>query len=189
MSWEELGALSTFGTLLVIAASAIAAVVQLRHMRAGNQISASLGLLDKWASPDARALANYVFQGEMERKLQDRAYRDSLQKIPIDRLEHPEVAYLDFWESTCTLVKLGYTAEEGFMESGGFQCIAAWHKLNPALAIIRRTRGPQVYDNFEYVASRAMKWEAAHASGTYPKDAPHLPVVDIYAEDTAPNVP
>jgi hypothetical protein len=183
MSWEELGALSTFGTLLVIAASAVAAVFQLRHMRAGNQISAALGLMSGWASPDARAMATYVFQGELDRKLEERSYRDSLQKVPIDRLEHPEVAYLDFFESTSTLVKLGYTSEEAFMESAGFQCIAAWHKLMPVIAIIRRTRGPQVYDNFEYVASRAILWEEAHQDGTFPKNAPHLPMTDRYSSD------
>lgn len=182
-SWEELTAISTFLTMIVIAVTAVAASIQLRHMRAGNQIASALGLMDKWASPEARAMVRHIFYGELDRKLLDPSYRASLMKNPVDRLEHPEVAYLDFWESTSTLIKLGYTAENAFMESAGFACIAAWNKLMPVIAIIRRERGPQVYDNFEYIASRAMMWEAKHADGTYPRNAPRLPVIDPFSDD------
>jgi hypothetical protein len=188
MSWEELGALSTFGTLVVIAASAIAAVIQLRHMRAGNQISATLGLFDKWAGPEARKLQAYVFSGEVEKKLEDPEYRAGLMRIPIDRIAHPEVSYIDFWESLGGMLKLGYTEERAFMESGGFTAITAWNRMMPVIAIIRRKRGPTAYDNFEYTVSRAIIWEAKHPD-TFPKDAPRLPVVDPYPEDAPPNAP
>jgi hypothetical protein len=81
------------------------------------------------------------------------------------------------------LVKLGYFAEDAFMESGGPTCLRAWEKLKPVIAIIRRVRGPQVYDNFEYLASRAIIWDAKHPGGIFPKNTPHLPVIDIYADD------
>jgi hypothetical protein len=188
MNWEELAALSTFGTLIVIAASAIAAVVQLRHMRSGNQISASLGLFDKWAGPEARKHQAYVFSGELEKKLQDPEYRAGLMRMPIDRMAHPEVAYIDFWESLGSLFKLRYVEERAFMESGGFTAIMAWQKMMPVIAIIRRKRGPSAYDNFEYTVSRAIMWEAKHPD-TYPKDAPRLPVIDPYPEDAPPHAP
>lgn len=182
MSWEEVSALSTFGTLLVIMVSAVAAAIQLRHMRAGNQINASLGLFDKWAGPEARKVQTYVFSDELTKKLEDPAYRASLMRIPIDRIAHPEVAYLDFWESIGSLFKLRYTDERAFMESGGYMSIVAWNKLAPVVAIIRRKRGPSVYDNFEYIVSRAIIWERAHPD-TFPKDAPRLPVTDPYPND------
>jgi hypothetical protein len=188
MTWEEISALSTFGTLLVIAASAIAAVIQLRHMRSGNQIATALGMFDKWAGPEARRLQSYVFSDELDKRLEEPAYRAGLMRIPVDRVAHPEVAYIDFWESVCSLVKLGHTDEAAFMESGGFTAIAAWKKLTPVIAIIRRKRGQTVYDNFEYVVSRALIWEAKHPD-TFPKDAPRLPVIDPYPEDVASNAP
>lgn len=187
MSWEEISALSTLGTLIVIAGSAVAAILQLRHMRAGNQISATLGLFDKWAGPEARRLQTYVFGEEIEKKLADPAYRAGLMHTPVDRIAYPEVAYLDFWESVGTLVKLGYTDETSFMESGAFIAVSAWNKLAPVIAIIRRKRGPTVYDNFEYTVSRALLWEAKHPD-TFPKDAPRLPLTDPYPEDGASNV-
>ena len=57
----------------------------------------------------------------------------------------------------------------------------------PVIAIIRRKRGPSAYDNFEYMVSRALLWEAKHPD-TFPKNAPRMPVTDPYPEDLPPNV-
>jgi hypothetical protein len=183
MNWEAISAISAFVTMIVIAATAIAAVFQLRHMRAGNAIAGFIGMMDKWSSPEARHIQNYVFNGELDRKLADAEYREGLTAFLIDRLAHPEVEYLDFWESIGMLIKLGYFAEDAFMESGGPNCLRAWRKLEPVIAIIRRSRGPQAYDNFEYLASRVMIWDSTHPDGVFPKRTPHLPVVDKFRDD------
>lgn len=47
MSWEEISALSAVGTLVVITATAIAALVQLRHMQNANALNAIFGFMDK----------------------------------------------------------------------------------------------------------------------------------------------
>ena len=44
MSLELLNALASLLTVCIIAATAIAAMVQLRHLRAGNQITAMLAI-------------------------------------------------------------------------------------------------------------------------------------------------
>ena len=184
MSWDEISALSTFGTLLVIAASAIAAVIQLRHMRSANTIVGFIGFMDRWASPEARAVASRVFGGELERKLADPRYRQILSGDSIDAVEHPEIQILDMWESLGMLVKMGYFGEDAVMESGGSAAVRMWQRLMPVVAIIRRTRGPTSYDNFEYLVSRAMLWDKKHPGGVFPKKTPHLPVIDPYPDDS-----
>ncbi len=176
MNWEELSAISTFVTMIIIAASAIAAVAQLRHMRAGNAIAGFLGFMDRWASPEARARANYVFGGELERKMSDLAYRDELKGVLVNRLTHPEIEYLDFWESLGGFVKLRYFPEDLVMESVGPIAVLAWQKLKATIAVIRSVRGPAVYDNFEYLVSRAIIWESKHPNGVFPRGTPHLTV-------------
>jgi len=187
MSWEELSALSTFATLIVIAGSVIAAVIQLRHMRSGNAIVGFLGMMDRWASPEARELARPVFSGELERKLADPAYRQMLASGNLDPIAHPEIQYMDFWEALGMLVKMGYFEEAAVMESGGPAAVRSWQRLMPVIAIIRRGRGPTAYDNFEYVVSRAMLWEVKHPAGVFPNHTPHLPTIDPYPDDPAPN--
>jgi len=186
MSWEEISALSTFATLIVIAASAVAAVLQLRHMRSANTISGFIGLMERWASPQAREVQRHVFNGEVERKLADPEYRKTLASGDVDRVAHPELQYLDFWESLGMLLKLRYFDEAAVMESGGPMAVRAWQHLSPVIAIIRRTRGPTAYDNFEYIVARAQMWEARHPSGIYPSDTPHVPTIDPYPDDPAP---
>ncbi len=179
MNWEEISAISTFITMIVIAASAIAAVVQLRHMRASNAITGFLGFMDKWSSPEAREIANYVFGEAMQRKLADPAYREELLTAPlVDRLRHPEFQYLDFWESIGGFLKLGYFAEDVVMESGGPVALRAWGVLMPVIAIRRRVGGQTLYDNFEYLVSRAIMWENKHPEGVFPHNTPHLSVKD-----------
>src|SRR5215472_2099456 len=102
MSWEAISAVSTLGTLIVITVTAIAAAIQLRHMRSANQINAVLGFMERWATPEYRALMNYVTV-ELEEKLKDPAYRASLMRIPADRIKHPEIAMLDIWEQMGSL--------------------------------------------------------------------------------------
>jgi hypothetical protein len=184
MNWEEISAISTFITMLVIASSAIAALIQLRHMRAGNAITGFLGFMDRWASPQAREIANYVFSGAVQKKLQDPAYRAELRGVAnVDRLVHPEFQYLDFWESIGMFVKLGYFAEDAVMESGGLIAVRAWEVLMPVIAIVRSVRGPEVYDNYEYLVSRAMLWEAKHPGGIFPNHTPRLSVTNSFADD------
>ena len=59
MSLELVSTVGTLLTVLIVGATAISALVQLRHLRAGNQINAILTIGDKFLEPryqEARAL-------------------------------------------------------------------------------------------------------------------------------------
>jgi hypothetical protein len=133
-------------------------------------------MMDKWSNPEARARQNFVFSGELEHKLTDPGYCAELTRMQPDRIAHPELEYLDFWESLGGFVKLGYFPEDLVMETGGPVSIAAWERLAPVIAIIRSTRGQTAYDNFEFLASRAKLWEQRHPDGVFPRGTPHLVV-------------
>src|SRR5579872_1295565 len=182
MDWNAVSALSSLATFLVVAASALAALLQLRHIRAANQITASLELMTRVSNPEFQRVLQYVFHGELDRKLEDPEYRAELLKTPVDLARHPEASLLATWEQMGSIIKLGLTSEAAFMDTTSMQCIAAWNKLVPVIAFIRRARGSQVYDNFEWLASRSMMWEARHPDGSYPKDTPRLRLEDTLPE-------
>jgi hypothetical protein len=185
MGWDALTAISTFATFIVIAASAIAALKQLRHMNAGNHINAALALMDKWSSPEFASAGAYVYGGDLEKNLQDPAYRQELMRTPVNRERHPETVLLGYWEQVGSLVKQGFIAEAALMDIASLQCVAAWQRLSPVVAIMRRARGPLVMDNFEYLASRCMMWEAKHANDEFPHGTPHLGAQDLWPQDDA----
>ena len=70
MSAEWVTAIATAGTFVVIAASAIAALVQLRHMRGSNQIVALTECRETVESPDFREAQRFVSY-ELPKRLQD----------------------------------------------------------------------------------------------------------------------
>jgi hypothetical protein len=74
MSLELVNTLATFGTFVVIAATAIAAIVQLRHARSSNQIAALNELRETMESPDFREAQHFI-QTQLSAKLQDPAFR------------------------------------------------------------------------------------------------------------------
>ena len=69
MSLELLNTLGTFLTAAIIAATAVAAIVQLRHLRAGNQINSMLSIsnqFDRREFRDAMHVIRYKLGGAME---------------------------------------------------------------------------------------------------------------------------
>ncbi|HEV2909756.1 MAG TPA: hypothetical protein VGX02_10825, partial [Candidatus Eremiobacteraceae bacterium] len=60
MSLELLSAIAAIGTFVVIAATAVAAIVQLRHLRSSNQISAITGIQETIESPEFEAARRFI---------------------------------------------------------------------------------------------------------------------------------
>ena len=84
MTLEALNTLFAGATFLVIAATAIAAVVQLRHLRASNQITALITILQDWQKPQMQEWVQFVRE-EMPNRLKDPEYLGSLGNKRADR--------------------------------------------------------------------------------------------------------
>jgi len=91
---EELTAFASLGTFVVIAVTAIAALVQLRHNRAANQLSGVLEYIKIWETESIQH-ANRFVQDELPAKLNDPQYRQELFKPFVDRTRHPELTIAD----------------------------------------------------------------------------------------------
>ncbi len=75
-------------------------------------------------------------------------------------------------------MKNGLVEENAFNELFGRLVDRSWELLRPAIAIMRRRRGPTQYQNFEYLVVRYRAWHARHPTGRYPADVPRLPLED-----------
>jgi len=84
----------------------------------------------------------------------------------------------NWFDSAGTLVKNGLVEENAFNELFGRLVDRSWELLGPAIAIMRRRRGPTQYQNFEYLVVRYRAWHARHPTGRYPADVPRLPLED-----------
>jgi hypothetical protein len=164
---------------LVIAATAFAAVVQLKHLRASNQLSGLLTILHYSQDASEQERRNYVLK-ELETRLEDPEYRRSLERHPVDGQVHTELRVCDFFEQIGNYVKRGLIDEEAYLDTACDFIDTMWKKLEPVIAIMRRSRDESLYDNFEYLVVRSREWIQRHPRGQYPKRSPRIAISDVW---------
>ncbi len=181
MSPESISAWAAVATFVVIAASAVAALVQLRHIRAGNQLAGLLKFIELLQDPANRELLNFV-RRDLALRMKDPEFVASLDDVPLDRRKHPEVYVCQLYEHIGSYVRAGLIDEHNFLLAAWYDVTLYWSLLAPSIAIGRRRR-PYIFENFEWLAARAQRWVAAHPHGNFPHDCPRMPAPRPSAED------
>ncbi len=168
MTLEAWSALASFGTFFVIAATAIAAFVQLRHIRRSNQLAGLQSTFGMLVDPTVRELINYV-RYDLAERMKDENFRATLLKIPIDRSEHPELYLCDIYNHIGSFVRNGLIDERIYLQTEWYNVNLYWGLLSGIIAAARTNR-PFIFENFEWLAARAQRWVDGHPQGDYPKD-------------------
>lgn len=182
MTIEVVNAIASIGTLLVISATAIAAVVQLRHMRGSNQIQALTECREVLESEEFSRALEFVAYALPER-MKDPKTREKLMTSPIpDELRAVNVVG-NFFESMGAFVKhdiidaaIAQDLWSGIVET-------SWRRLTPVVAITRRKGGQSLWENFEYLASMCIEWNAKYPDGLYPSNRPRFLVDDVWRQE------
>jgi hypothetical protein len=184
---EFWNSLWSFLTFLVIAATVIPAVLQMRHLSSNNQIQSLLSLERDFNESHLQAAFHYV-QHDLPGRLEDPAYRAELAHIGfVDPVQHPEMKVCNWFDQIGTFVKNGLVGERAFFELFGRLVDRYWELLSPTVALLRRERGPRQYQNFEYLTARYRRWAAQHPGGLYPGNVPRLKLEDPWlAVDRTP---
>lgn len=180
MSFESLNAVAPLVTVIIVAATAIAALVQLKHLRAGNQINAMLSIGEELSGKmfsDAGDLVRYRLAAALE----DPLYREyevamSLGK-PAPEVDAEYVALRraslvvgNGYEELGILVKRGIIDRDTFLDRYCYLITTAWKRLEPVTALTREAMGNDwAWENFEYLAVLSEDWMVKQATGTYPR--------------------
>jgi hypothetical protein len=166
VSLELVNTIAAVGTFVVIAATAVTAVVQIRHIRLANQLSGLLTTFSLLQDPSTRTLINFV-RHDLKEKMQDHTFRESLLEIPIDRDKHPELYLCDIYQHVGSFVRSGLIDEETYMQTDWYNVKLYWDLLADVVQTARTNR-PHLFENFEYLAARATAWIELHPDGDYP---------------------
>ena len=173
MNVEILDAIASIGTFVVITVTAIAALIQLRHMRSANQLAGLLQTVNTWESASFQEKKRWV-KDVLPAKLKENKFMHELRSSStLDRLEHPELAVCDLWEQTGCYVKHGIISEEPFLDLCAAQVAGDWNMLVPVVGLRREAFGDAAYENFEYLAARAFAYQK-HNPTNYPSHTPRL---------------
>jgi hypothetical protein len=189
MSLELMNTTASLATFLVIAATAIAALVQLRHLRSNNQIAAMNELMEVQHSAEFKA-ARHFCHTQLPDLLKDPAFRYQLVAFANKERVSSEVEnqianasmVADYYENLGLLVKRGFIDRETTLDSWAYMLQAEWQRLAPVILRFRRGAGNALWENFEYVVVLAKAFKAANPNGTYPARMERIQFSDEWAE-------
>jgi hypothetical protein len=185
MSLELVNTLATFGTFVVIAATALAAMVQLRHMRGSNQITVLSDLFEKQGTAEFVSAANFV-RTRLPEKMQDPAFRYQVVHRSARTEENAVliakvIAVGSYYEEMGLLAKSGLVDRDLLLDMHGYTIVAYWDTLSEFTAISRELN-PGILENFEYLTVLGQDWMAQHPAGTYPANVRRIGLPNKWLE-------
>ncbi len=176
MSWEALTALATLGTFFVILVSAIAALRQLRHTGAANQVAALLEFRETLETPRSMAARRFIMI-ELSERLSDPVEARKLARVPFPD-EYQDLMYVaNLFETFGLLVRHRIVDEKLACESFGYVILSTWNALLPVITCVRRTTEMDVWGSFEYMAhlAKVFNERSGGAYSTYPARLERMP--------------
>lgn len=182
MSPEWVAAASALATLFVIGVTAYAGLRQIRHMRSGNQVAALLPLTEKYQTAEMQESLQYVLSGAVGRDLQDREVRRGAESIPSSGASRKAMDILNFYESVGALVTARVLDIELVLRYFTLPS-DMWELSSDYIAITRRRRGPEIFENLEALVALERRYTAKHGSSLYPKHLPRIPLTDPFAAE------
>jgi uncharacterized protein DUF4760 len=181
---ETVNSLAPILTAAIIGATAIAAMIQLRHMRAANLISALWSVHQAMNDPAYRQ-ARRALRDHLTRLMADAAFRDYVtQRIlgrPAADVPEPYVATAEAattigntFETLGNMIITGLIDREIFMRNYAWIIDGEWGRLEPYILHVRKAeRGDGLYEDFEYLTVTAREWIKQNPV-SYPKGAPRI---------------
>jgi hypothetical protein len=196
MSLELINTLASVATTAIVAAAAIAAMIQLRHLRVNNQIGLQLEIhktfIDRefWnALGRARVEIPHMAQDPSFAAFARRYHRGAPAEGD-DRFEGGYEAGLVVgrtFENIGNMVRNRLTDPRIFFEQYATLVVAAWAATEPIVRWRRRLdRSDLPWEDFEYLTVLSRRWLAEHGS-VYPKDVERIipPVAATTQSDDA----
>ena len=168
MRLEVWNTVAAVGTFLVVVATAVAALIQLRHLRVNNQLQALLAILSMPYEPVLNEAFDFVLGG-FSACMRDPEFRAELVgAIPPARQRHKQFRVCDYYERLGSCIKFKLISEDLYFDNSSPERF--WTILEPAIALYRTARGPTAYENFEYLVIRSREWDRRHPSGNLPRN-------------------
>lgn len=180
MTPEWLTAASSVATLFVVALTAYAALRQIKHLRSGNQVAALLPMTEKYQSPEVQASLNYALSN-LAVDVQRAEVRSGILASPCSGPARGCLAIYNFYEALGALVTAG-TLDLQLVLRYFLLPSDLWEIGTDYIAITRRSRGPEVFENFEALVAMERAYAKAHGTSRYPRHLAHVDAPDRWLD-------
>lgn len=181
MTAEWVAAIASLATFVVIGASAIAGLVQLRHLRNSNQIAVFTELRHQMEAPEFKESIRYI-RYELPEKLNDPSFRVRL--LDANSSEGRRIRDLGNFidNAVAPLVKHGIVERDLACDLFYFPVVMCWDTLAPFISTSRARLGYRMWEDFEYLTLLCKEFRLRFPHGTYPKRAPALTLPEPWSE-------
>ena len=177
---EYITALASVGTLLVIAATALAAFVQLRHLRTSNVLMVLNHFREAYEQPEMSAAREAL--PEVVARLQDPEARRELAQEDSPDWARPVFPLLRLLETLGSYTNRKVVPWDLVCDMWSPVVLWAWTTSAPLIAIMRRRGGPALFENFEMIAVLSQRWlDEKHE--VYPPNLPRMNLIDAWADE------
>jgi Domain of unknown function (DUF4760) len=181
MTPEWVAAVASVATFVVITATAIVTLIQVRHMRNGNQITVFTEIQHRMDTPAFQDAIRFV-RYEVPQRVNDPAFRLRL----LDRNASEGSVVVDvgnFLDSAIApLVKHGMVDRDLACDLFYYPVVMCWDTLAPFIASQRAMLGYRMWEDFEYLALLCKDFRVRFPHGTYPRGARALPLPEPWPE-------
>ena len=182
MPLEFWSTVASIGTFIVIAATAITAVVQLRHIQSANKVAAIQTFASTYEGAELRD-AFHVVRTELNQRLEDPSFRREIRTGNVDRLKHPEIQICNFFDQWGLYYRDGVIDKDSFMRVNAGLIVQFWERLEPVVALLADpVKGNYSFQQFEYLTVQARRWLERHPEGDYPKGEQRIQLTDSWRE-------
>jgi hypothetical protein len=182
MTADYITALASVGTLLVITATALAAFVQLRHMRTNNVLMVLNDFREAYERPEmvaARAALPDVLA-----RLKDPESRRQLVEGEANEWLRPVGPLMRLLETLGAYTNRNVVPRDLVCDMWSPVVFDTWTDAEPLIAVMRRSAGPSLFENFEMLAVLSKRWlEEQHE--VYPRNLPRMKLIDAWADEDA----
>lgn len=181
MTPEWVAAASSLVTLFVIGVTAYAAMRQMAHLRAGNQVAALLPLTEKYQTPEIQESLEYVV-GKLKSDLRDPQVRAGLVARPSSGPARQANKVFNFYESVGALVCAGALDLQLVLRYLTLPS-EMWEIGGDFIALTRSSRSDEVFENFEALVAMQLAYEKRHGTSLYPRSLPRMNLPPLTTDD------
>lgn len=185
MTPEVVTAIASVGTLVVFTATAVAALIQLRHTRGSNQIVALTECREVLESETFTSACRFV-QRELPELFADPEFRKRLDIRPLEADLAQISAVANFFETMGAFVKYGIVDVRVGCDLWRGVVLANWKAMEPVIARWRRTDGQALLENFEYLVTLSEDFVKGNPLGTYPSGMRRQTLSEEYPGEARP---
>lgn len=181
--WTAIGSLVS---AVVIAATAIAALIQIRHLRAGNSINAMLTLRSNFSDAQFSDAMELLRDGSLAKALRDPSFRAFVARrapAPSDaatKLYRAFVHVANWYEVLGSMVLQNVVTMRAVGDTYANVVDYAWMLCEPGIIYMRAVQHDEaIFEAFEYLTVLSRQWMHDHPS-VYPPGVPRIGTVNPY---------